>query len=177
MTAFPVFPNRPVGGLDTTNLMAPPQLQRAFMRDVAGLTLPPGLPDITVSALRMLRQGPDELSVNFFSPSNMSRLQVWIRSAVYAKTNQQAAIDDQPIEALLAVMVSIYARDARNIAGNASARMDVLNNMVIYDATNTILVNLNAYLNSIVQRSSVLQNMPSLPKSTTSLNVSGPRGN
>lgn len=161
---FPVFPNRAVGGLRTNDLLPPPIESRGVFVDNIRAAPPLSLPELTRTALQILRVAPDDFLLLYFSPKNMSDIQRWLKLSVYTQTNHAAAIDDQPETAILMIMINKFATENQNIREkDPKKRLDILNNLVVYEASNKVLVNLGIWLTSLTQQTNTLTNIPSLP--------------
>jgi hypothetical protein len=98
-------------------------------------------------------RGDNGLSVIFFSPDNMKRIQKMIKKEVYNRTKGQFRLDaDQDEADLLLVMRYTYLEHGRYLSNAIIRQVKILNNQVIQQAVPDIVSNLKqhyAYIKEI----------------------------
>ena len=86
------------------------------------------------------------LSLNFFSKTNINKIQNSIIKGVYTKSNKKHLISKQDEQELLIIMRSYYLQYGKNLPYNINKQIDELNDMVIVWAVENIISNINQYI-------------------------------
>lgn len=84
---------------------------------------------VTKFALARLYQSPDDINTRFFSKANMDALQSDMFQIIKSQTKHQ--IDRQDDNALLIIMIRIYADHASSDHGKPDAQVKFLNDKVL----------------------------------------------
>lgn len=158
------------GGVTGADLMPPPEIARWYTRQSQVDPHRSSLSAPARYAARILSAVPDELFVTFFSPSSVEALQTALRDRVYRETGRQVAIDRQPEEQMLNIMVRVYHERARYKPGTPAQRSAQLSSDVLEEASRVVLHNVHAYLTSLAtvdMQASRARNMPPLPAKNT----------
>jgi hypothetical protein len=96
----------------------------------------------------MLRgnQNPTQLSLSFFTPSNVRTIQASIRREVYARSgSKKYAIDDQDVDEIKLIMRGIYYQYAKNNLFDIQGQIEELNKIIVDWAVPRILSEIDQY--------------------------------
>jgi hypothetical protein len=87
-----------------------------------------------------------DLSVKFFSKTNINKIQTKIIIDVYAKSNKQYNIQSQSEQELLIIMRSYYLQYGKNLPNDINSQIETLNKMVIDWSVDEIIKNIRQYI-------------------------------
>jgi hypothetical protein len=96
----------------------------------------------------MLRgnQNPTQLSLSFFTPSNVRTIQAAIRREVYVRSgSKKYAIDDQDVDEIKLIMRGIYYQYAKNNLFDIQGQIEELNKIIVEWAVPRILSEIDQY--------------------------------
>ena len=126
--------------------------------------IPGWLPGTVRLALTRLNEAPTEFTAEFFSPANVAYVGNWVRNEVYHQTSRAAAIDEQPLDRVLEVLIQTYDGHGRTVCGDKKYRLHQLNRLAVARATEIILINLASFLRHVAgEQFESLTELPPLP--------------
>lgn len=90
---------------------------------------------------------PNPVSIMFFSPQNVARIQSTIKQQVFTRSGpKQYIIDDQDLDELKIIMRALYLQYSKNNDYNVDGQVNDLNTMVVDWAVPRILSAIDAHL-------------------------------
>jgi len=102
-------------------------------------------PDFVNDMLRG-NQNPTQLSLSFFTPSNVRTIQASIRREVYTRSgSKKYAIDDQDVDEIKLIMRGIYYQYAKNNLFDIQGQVEELNKIIVDWAAPRILSEIDQY--------------------------------
>ena len=102
-------------------------------------------PDFVNDMLRG-NQNPTQLSLSFFTPSNVRTIQAAIRREVYTRSgSKKYAIDDQDVDEIKLIMRGIYYQYAKNNLFDIQGQIEELNKIIVDWAAPRILSEIDQY--------------------------------